>query len=110
VGLSTPKQEKWMYEHRHCLEVPVMLGVGAAFDMNSGMSCRAPRWMREGGLEWLYRLSSDPLRLWRRYLVTIPKAAWFVCLELLGFWIWTFAQGEGGGKSAPKSTEESSVS
>jgi N-acetylglucosaminyldiphosphoundecaprenol N-acetyl-beta-D-mannosaminyltransferase len=106
VGLSTPKQERWMYEQRHRLRVPVMLGVGAAFDMNSGNLRRAPRWMRDWGLEWLYRLWADPRRLWRRYLITIPKAAWFVCLELLGFWIWTFAQGK---DRATNSTEESSL-
>jgi N-acetylglucosaminyldiphosphoundecaprenol N-acetyl-beta-D-mannosaminyltransferase len=83
VGLSTPKQEKWMYEHRHKLRVPVMLGVGAAFDMNSGNSRRAPAWMRASGLEWLFRLGSEPRRLWRRYLITIPKAVGFVCMELL---------------------------
>ncbi len=83
VGLSTPKQEKWMYEHRHRLKVAVMLGVGAAFDMNSGGMRRAPEWMRSNGLEWLFRLLSEPRRLWKRYLITIPKAVWFVCLELL---------------------------
>lgn len=107
VGLSTPKQEKWMYEHREQLKVPLMLGVGAAFDMNSGNLGRAPKWMRDYGLEWLYRLSTDPRRLWRRYLITIPKAVWFVCLELLGFWIWTFAQGKDGGRTA-NPTQESS--
>jgi N-acetylglucosaminyldiphosphoundecaprenol N-acetyl-beta-D-mannosaminyltransferase len=85
VGLSTPKQEKWMYEHRHKLRVPVMLGVGAAFDMNSGNLRRAPEWMRDNGLEWLFRLGSEPRRLWRRYLITIPRAVWFVCRELLHF-------------------------
>ena len=83
VGLSTPKQERWMYEHREKLRVPVMLGVGAAFDMNSGKLQRAPAWMQERGLEWLFRLLAEPQRLWRRYLVTIPKTAWFVCLELV---------------------------
>jgi N-acetylglucosaminyldiphosphoundecaprenol N-acetyl-beta-D-mannosaminyltransferase len=83
VGLNTPKQEKWMYEHRHKLRVPVMLGVGAAFDMNSGNLRRAPAWMRVSGLEWLYRLASEPRRLWRRYLITIPRAVWFVGRELL---------------------------
>jgi N-acetylglucosaminyldiphosphoundecaprenol N-acetyl-beta-D-mannosaminyltransferase len=83
VGLSTPKQEKWIYEHRSNFTVPVMLGVGAAFDMNSGKLQRAPKWMRDCGLEWLFRLASEPRRLWRRYLVTIPKTACFVCLELL---------------------------
>jgi N-acetylglucosaminyldiphosphoundecaprenol N-acetyl-beta-D-mannosaminyltransferase len=83
VGLSCPKQEKWMYAHRHSLRVPVMLGVGAAFDMNSGRSQRAPKWMQQSGLEWLFRLVSEPRRLWRRYLVLIPPAVWSVCVELL---------------------------
>jgi N-acetylglucosaminyldiphosphoundecaprenol N-acetyl-beta-D-mannosaminyltransferase len=83
VGLSTPKQEKWMYEHRRTLEASVMLGVGAAFDMNSGNLRRAPSWMRRSGLEWLFRLICEPRRLWRRYLITIPTAVWFVCIELL---------------------------
>ena len=84
VGLSTPKQEKWMYHNREHLSVPVMLGVGAAFDFNSGGGRQAPAWMRENGLEWLFRLLSEPRRLWRRYLVSIPKAAGLVVLELLG--------------------------
>jgi N-acetylglucosaminyldiphosphoundecaprenol N-acetyl-beta-D-mannosaminyltransferase len=83
VGLSTPKQERWMYEHRGRLKVPVMLGVGAAFDMNSGRLRRAPKWMRENGLEWLFRLLAEPRRLWKRYLVTIPRSIWSVSLELL---------------------------
>jgi N-acetylglucosaminyldiphosphoundecaprenol N-acetyl-beta-D-mannosaminyltransferase len=85
VGMSCPKQEQWMYEHRHCLKVPLMLGVGAAFDMNSGNARRAPEWLRGTGLEWLFRLVSEPRRLWRRYLITIPQAVWFVCLDLLPF-------------------------
>jgi len=83
VGLSTPKQEKWMYEHRHKFKVPVMLGIGAAFDINCGNLRRAPAWMGEHGLEWLFRLVSEPRRLWKRYLITIPQAVWFVCMELL---------------------------
>jgi len=84
VGLSTPKQEKWMFENRGILRVPIMLGVGAAFDLNSGQTRQAPRWMREHGLEWLFRLSTEPRRLGRRYLISIPKAAGLVFLELLG--------------------------
>src|SRR5271170_6666219 len=60
VGLSTPTQERWMYDHRENLRVPVMLGVGAAFDMNSGRLKRAPEWMRDSGLEWFYRLLREP--------------------------------------------------
>ncbi len=84
VGLSTPKQEKWMLHNREHLSVQVMLGVGAAFDFNSGKARQAPAWMQENGLEWLFRLSTEPKRLWRRYLISIPKAAGLVFLELVG--------------------------
>jgi N-acetylglucosaminyldiphosphoundecaprenol N-acetyl-beta-D-mannosaminyltransferase len=99
-----------MYEQRHKLRVPVMLGVGAAFDMNSGNMRRAPKWMREHGLEWLFRLASEPRRLWRRYLITIPKAAWSVCLELLYFSGSRSEQSQGTGSTAPNPTGESSTS
>jgi N-acetylglucosaminyldiphosphoundecaprenol N-acetyl-beta-D-mannosaminyltransferase len=69
VGLGAPKQERWMHEHRSRLHVPVVVGVGAAFDMLSGRRKQAPRWMRERGLEWFFRLLQEPRRLWRRYLV-----------------------------------------
>jgi N-acetylglucosaminyldiphosphoundecaprenol N-acetyl-beta-D-mannosaminyltransferase len=78
VGLSTPKQEKWMYDHRHTIQVPVMLGVGAAFDMNTGRLKRAPMWMQESGLEWLFRLLMEPRRLWRRYMINGSKFVWAV--------------------------------
>src|SRR5262249_18821898 len=84
VGLGTPKQEKWMYENRHKFQVPVMLGVGAAFDIHSGRTRQAPIWMQENGLEWMFRLLSEPQRLWRRYLILIPKAVSLVLLELAG--------------------------
>ncbi len=84
VGLSTPKQERWMFQHREGLSVPVMLGVGAAFDLNLGRVRQAPHWMRENGLEWLFRLLMEPRRLWRRYLIMGPQFAWNVSFELLG--------------------------
>jgi N-acetylglucosaminyldiphosphoundecaprenol N-acetyl-beta-D-mannosaminyltransferase len=83
VGLSTPKQERWMYEHRTTLHVPVMLGVGAAFDLNIGRLKQAPAWMRENGLEWLFRLCAEPRRLWQRYMVNGSKFLWAVCVEHL---------------------------
>ena len=83
VGLSTPKQEKWMYEHRNTIQVPVMLGVGAAFDMNTGRLKRAPAWMQESGLEWLFRLLAEPRRLWRRYIINGSKFVWAVWREHL---------------------------
>jgi N-acetylglucosaminyldiphosphoundecaprenol N-acetyl-beta-D-mannosaminyltransferase len=83
IGLSTPKQERWMYEHRPRLLVPAMVGVGAAFDLNSGRSRQAPRWMREHGLEWFFRLLQEPRRLWKRYLIYGSEFACRVILELL---------------------------
>ena len=59
-----------------------LLGVGAAFDFNSGKLRRAPAWMGNTGLEWLFRLLVEPKRLWKRYLVTIPSSIWSVSLEL----------------------------
>ena len=84
VGLSTPKQERWMYEHRLRLGVPVMAGVGAAFDFIAGTAKQAPDWMRENGLEWFFRFVREPRRLWRRYLVLGSRFACNVLLELLG--------------------------
>jgi len=69
VGLGCPKQERWMAEHRGRINA-VMIGVGAAFDFHAGTVQRAPAWMRDNGLEWLHRLLSEPVRLWKRYLVT----------------------------------------
>lgn len=68
VGLGCPKQEKWMARQQGQLNA-VMIGVGAAFAFHSGAVSQAPRWMMAWGLEWLYRLSQEPRRLWRRYVV-----------------------------------------
>ncbi len=83
VGLSTPKQETWMYDHRDKLSAPAMLGIGAAFDLNTGRLKQAPAWMRENGLEWLFRLLAEPGRLWRRYILSGSVFVWNVSLELL---------------------------
>ena len=72
VGLSTPKQEKFMAEFLPQLDATLMVGVGAAFDFHSGRVRQAPRWMQRSGLEWLYRLGSEPRRLWRRYCRNNP--------------------------------------
>jgi N-acetylglucosaminyldiphosphoundecaprenol N-acetyl-beta-D-mannosaminyltransferase len=75
VGLSTPKQERWMAAHVDRLEAPAMIGVGAAFDIHAGTLAQAPPWMRQRGLEWAYRLWKEPRRLWRRYLANNPRFA-----------------------------------
>ncbi|PWC84650.1 hypothetical protein TSH100_17335 [Azospirillum sp. TSH100] len=69
IGLGAPKQEKWMARHRDHIAAPMMIGVGAAFDFLAGTKRQAPPWMRRNGLEWLFRLCSEPRRLARRYLV-----------------------------------------
>ncbi|MCY4044646.1 MAG: WecB/TagA/CpsF family glycosyltransferase [Cellvibrionales bacterium] len=72
VGLGCPKQERWMSENKEALNC-TLLGVGAVFDFLAGNKDHAPRWLQQLGLEWLFRLVSEPKRLWRRYLTTNPK-------------------------------------
>jgi N-acetylglucosaminyldiphosphoundecaprenol N-acetyl-beta-D-mannosaminyltransferase len=67
VGTGQPKQELWMHAMRGRVHVPLLVGVGAAFDFHAGLVTQAPAWMQRSGLEWLYRLSREPRRLWRRY-------------------------------------------
>lgn len=88
VGLGCPKQESWIAAHRGRIRA-VMLGVGAAFDFHAGNVRRAPLWMRSAGLEWLYRLLSEPRRLWRRYLGTNSIFLFATACELLG-WGWRY--------------------
>lgn len=88
VGLSTPKQERWMFEHRDRLNAAVLVGVGAAFDFGAGLKGQAPLWMREHGLEWLFRLSQEPRRLSRRYLIYGSQFTYWVVLEQLGLRKW----------------------
>ena len=83
VGLGELRQVRWMHAHKDKLHVPVQVGVGAAFDMLSGRRKQAPRWMRERGLEWLFRLFQEPRRLWRRYLVYGAQFIAYVALESL---------------------------
>ncbi len=82
VGLSTPKQERWMHQHCDRLNVPVLAGVGAAFDLLTRRVKQAPAWMQENGLEWAFRFSQEPKRLWRRYLVYGSEFVWNVTLEI----------------------------
>lgn len=77
VGLGAPKQERWMYEHQGRIQA-VMLGVGAAFDFHAGTAKRAPKWMQECYLEWLYRLIQDPKRLLMRYVRSNAQFIWLI--------------------------------
>jgi N-acetylglucosaminyldiphosphoundecaprenol N-acetyl-beta-D-mannosaminyltransferase len=69
VGLGCPKQEFWISAHRESIHVPVIAGIGQAFNIYAGQTRQAPKWLREHGLEWLFRLILEPRRLWRRYLI-----------------------------------------
>lgn len=82
VGLSTPKQEMWMRDHRARLGA-TLIGVGAAFDFHTGRVERAPEWMQRHTLEWLHRLLCEPRRLWRRYLLMAPKFVILSAMQML---------------------------
>ncbi len=69
VGLGSPKQDLWMAKYRSAIDPPLLVGVGAAFDFFTGRQTQAPRWMQRSGTEWLFRLATNPRRLWRRYLI-----------------------------------------
>jgi N-acetylglucosaminyldiphosphoundecaprenol N-acetyl-beta-D-mannosaminyltransferase len=84
VGLGSPKQDYWMAAHRDRLHAPVLIGVGAAFDFHTGRVRQAPRWMQRSALEWLFRLLTEPRRLWRRYLIYNPLFIFYMALQLLG--------------------------
>ena len=84
IGLSTPKQERWMAEHRARLSAPVLIGVGAAFDFHSGRVRQAPRWIQRSGMEWFFRMAMEPRRLWKRYATNNPQFAALIALQILG--------------------------
>jgi N-acetylglucosaminyldiphosphoundecaprenol N-acetyl-beta-D-mannosaminyltransferase len=92
VGLSTPKQERWMAEHHRRIAAPVMVGVGAAFDFGAGRKKQAPGWMQRSGLEWFFRLVQEPRRLWRRYVLNIPRFIALVFLQTLHLRRWSLAE------------------
>jgi N-acetylglucosaminyldiphosphoundecaprenol N-acetyl-beta-D-mannosaminyltransferase len=85
VGLGCPRQEVWAYEYACLLKMPI-LAVGAAFDFIAGNLRQAPRWMQDRGLEWLFRLWMEPLRLWRRYLYLNPAYLSLLSLQLIGLY------------------------
>ena len=82
VSLGCPKQEKWMSAHKEKVQA-VMVGLGGAFPVYAGIQQWAPKWVRNNGLEWLYRLLQEPKRLWRRYAQTIPPFLWLAAKQLV---------------------------
>lgn len=83
VGVGSPKQEKFIHKYKHRFkQVKIFMGIGATIDFEAGNVMRAPKWVSEMGLEWLYRLLSEPRRLWRRYLVEGPSFFWLAFLQM----------------------------
>jgi N-acetylglucosaminyldiphosphoundecaprenol N-acetyl-beta-D-mannosaminyltransferase len=78
VGMTAPKQEKWVHDYAAQLKVPVIGSIGAVFDFFAGTYPRAPQWMIQSGLEWLYRFIKEPKRMWRRAFVSNPRFVWLV--------------------------------
>jgi N-acetylglucosaminyldiphosphoundecaprenol N-acetyl-beta-D-mannosaminyltransferase len=97
VGISTPKQEVWMWEHRFEFQGAVMVGVGAAFDFHAGKVSQAPPWMQRSGLEWFFRLTQEPKRLWKRYVLVTPLFLPLWALQKLR--LLTFERSAGAGES-----------
>jgi N-acetylglucosaminyldiphosphoundecaprenol N-acetyl-beta-D-mannosaminyltransferase len=84
VGLSTPKQERFMAEYLPLLDTTLMIGVGAAFDFHTGKLKDSPAWVKQLGLQWLHRLFQEPTRLWKRYLINNPAFLAQAALQLMG--------------------------
>lgn len=97
VGLGAPKQEIWIVEHRHLMpKVKVYMGVGATIDYEAGVVKRAPRWMTKRGLEWVYRITTEPKRYWRRYARDM-EYFWLLLKDGLGL----YRSPWGGGRTKP---------
>lgn len=92
VGVGSPKQEKFIYKYRDQFEqIKLFMAIGATIDFEAGNVSRSPKWISEMGLEWLYRLLSEPRRLWKRYLVEGPAFFWYALLQLLDLYVEPFA-------------------
>jgi len=85
VSLTAPKQDHWIFEHLDKLDVNIAIGVGGAFEVSAGLIKRAPRWMQKAGLEWFYRFSQEPARLFKRYFVEAPVFIPLIIFQKLGF-------------------------
>ena len=84
VGISTPKQERFMHRYLHLLDTTLMFGVGAAYDFHTDRIQDAPQWIKTIGMQWLHRLLQDPRRLWKRYFRNNPAFLWHIALQLSG--------------------------
>lgn len=83
VSLSAPKQDYWIAEHFDKLNATIVIGVGGAFEVSAGLIARAPKWMQQNGLEWLFRFTQEPKRLFHRYFIEAPRIVWIIVKQLL---------------------------
>ena len=83
IGLGSPKQDRWVADHRDRLNAAAVLAVGAAFDYNAGLLRKAPTWMQRSGLQWFFRLATEPRRLWKRYTVSNARFLWLLATDTL---------------------------
>ena len=88
IAMTAPKQEKWMVANATRLNAPVIGCIGAVFDYYAGAVRRAPQWICDVGLEWFFRLTGEPRRLWRRTVVSTPQFLWAACLQRFGRAVW----------------------
>lgn len=95
VGLSTPKQERFMARYFDRLRVPLLIGVGAAFDYHTGGIRDCSDWVKRAGLQWLHRLLQDPKRLWKRYLCNNPSFLWHIACQMSGLREYRSSEDEG---------------
>lgn len=105
VGLSTPKQELWMAEMRPALDAGMLIGVGAAFDFHAGVKKQAPRVVQRSGFEWLFRLASEPRRLFGRYAVVVPSFLGLLALQVSGLTRFPMSAREESLKKLPAASE-----
>jgi N-acetylglucosaminyldiphosphoundecaprenol N-acetyl-beta-D-mannosaminyltransferase len=94
VGLSTPKQERFMAEYLPRLNTTLMIGVGAAFDFHTGRIKDSPPWLKRAGLQWLHRFIQEPSRLWKRYLLSNPEFIFQAGLQLAGLRRYSLSEAE----------------
>lgn len=100
IGVGAPKQEKFIYKYRNQFKhIKIFMAIGATIDFEAGNVNRAPKWISEMGLEWLYRLLSEPRRLWKRYLVEGPIFFWFLLMQALNLYTNPFDREESKDKS-----------
>lgn len=87
VGVGAPKQEKFIHKYKHQFKhIKIFMAIGATIDFEAGNVNRAPKWLSEMGMEWLYRLVAEPRRLWKRYLVEGPTFFWFLFMQMLNLY------------------------